>query len=103
MATSLSIDCGAIIEGWHGDARGDVSDRAEVDDESMRLMEVTRRSAGGGPPSSMVVEGAPPRRRGAPAVEGPIAEQAGVLGRPVVSTSATASAPPMHEDPNVPN
>ena len=39
----LSIDCGAIIEGWHGDAAVTVP-IGEVDDESTRLMEVTRRS-----------------------------------------------------------
>src|SRR3954452_2956933 len=39
----LSIDCGAIIEGWHADAAITVP-VGEVDDESARLIEVTRRS-----------------------------------------------------------
>lgn len=37
----LSIDCGAIIEGWHGDAAITVP-IGEVDEESRRLMEVTK-------------------------------------------------------------
>jgi methionyl aminopeptidase len=37
----LSIDCGAIIEGWHADAAITVP-IAEIDDESKRLLEVTR-------------------------------------------------------------
>ena len=39
----LSIDCGAIIEGWHADAAVTVPIGA-IDDESKRLIEVTRRS-----------------------------------------------------------
>jgi methionyl aminopeptidase len=39
----LSIDCGAIIEGWHGDAAITVP-VGDVDDESKRLLEVTRAS-----------------------------------------------------------
>jgi len=37
----LSIDCGAIIEGWHADAAITVP-IGEIDDESKRLLEVTR-------------------------------------------------------------
>ena len=37
----LSIDCGAIVEGWHADAAVTVPIGA-VDDESKRLMAVTR-------------------------------------------------------------
>ncbi|MEX2256449.1 MAG: type I methionyl aminopeptidase [Acidimicrobiia bacterium] len=37
----LSIDCGAIIEGWHADAAVTVP-VGEIDDESKRLVEVTR-------------------------------------------------------------
>jgi methionyl aminopeptidase len=37
----LSIDCGAIIEGWHGDAAITVP-IGEVDDESQKLIDVTR-------------------------------------------------------------
>jgi len=39
----LSLDCGAIIEGWHADAAVTVP-VGEIDDESRRLIEVTRRS-----------------------------------------------------------
>ena len=37
----LSIDCGAIIEGWHGDAAITVP-IGEIDDESKRLIDVTK-------------------------------------------------------------
>ncbi len=39
----LSIDCGAIIEGWHADAAVTVP-IGEIDDDSKRLIEVTRAS-----------------------------------------------------------
>src|SRR4029079_19639711 len=39
----LSIDCGAIIEGWHADAAVTVP-IGDVDDESKRLIQVTRGS-----------------------------------------------------------
>ena len=39
----LSLDCGAIIQGWHADAAITVP-IGEVDDESQQLMDVTRRS-----------------------------------------------------------
>ena len=42
----LSIDCGAIIEGWHADAAVTVP-VGEIDDESQRLIEVTRALARG--------------------------------------------------------
>jgi len=38
----LSIDCGAIIEGWHGDAAITVP-IGDIDDESKLLIDVTRR------------------------------------------------------------
>src|SRR5580692_5075752 len=37
----VSIDCGAIIEGWHADAAVTVA-VGEIDPESQRLMDVTR-------------------------------------------------------------
>ena len=37
----LSIDCGAIIEGWHADAAITVP-VGDIDDESKRLLDVTR-------------------------------------------------------------
>jgi methionyl aminopeptidase len=39
----FSIDCGAIIEGWHGDAAITIP-IGTVDDESQRLIDVTRAS-----------------------------------------------------------
>jgi methionyl aminopeptidase len=39
----VSIDCGAIVEGWHADAAVTVP-VGDVDGESRRLVEVTRRS-----------------------------------------------------------
>ena len=39
----LSVDAGAIIEGWHADA-AITFPIGDVDDESVRLMDVTRRS-----------------------------------------------------------
>src|SRR5262245_51911313 len=39
----LSIDCGAIIEGWHADAAVTVP-IGSIDDESQRLIDVTRAS-----------------------------------------------------------
>src|SRR5437868_6871790 len=39
----LSLDCGAIIEGYHGDAAVTIP-VGEVDTEARRLMDVTRRS-----------------------------------------------------------
>ena len=92
----LSIDCGAIIEGWHADAAVTVP-IGEVDDESTHLMEVTRRSLEAA--IDQVVEG---RRLGdvGAAVEG-IAERAGfsVVREYVGHGIGTA----MHEDPQVPN
>ena len=92
----LSIDCGAIIEGWHADAAVTVP-VGEIDDESTRLIEVTRRSLEAA--TDQVVEGHRLGDVGA-AVEG-IAEQAGfsVVREYVGHGIGTA----MHEDPQVPN
>ena len=84
----LSIDCGAIIEGWHADAAVTVP-VGEIDDESKRLIEVTRAVARGGDRRQVVagnrlgdigaaVGGGGRRRPGSPWC---------------ASTSATASAP----------
>jgi methionyl aminopeptidase len=92
----LSIDCGAIIEGWHADAAVTVP-VGEIDDESKRLIEVTRASLEAA--IAQVVEG---RRLGdiGAAVEG-IAEAAGfsIVREYVGHGIGTA----MHEDPQVPN
>jgi methionyl aminopeptidase len=92
----LSIDCGAIIEGWHADAAVTVP-VGEVDAESTRLMEITRRSLEAA--IEEVVEGHRLGDVGA-AVEG-IAEGAGfsVVRDYVGHGIGTA----MHEDPSVPN
>jgi methionyl aminopeptidase len=92
----LSIDCGAIIEGWHADAAVTVP-VGEIDDESKRLIEVTRRSLEAA--IEQVVEGHRLGDVGA-AVEG-IAEAAGftVVREYVGHGIGTA----MHEDPQVPN
>jgi methionyl aminopeptidase len=92
----LSIDCGAIIEGWHADAAVTVP-VGEIDDESKRLIEVTRRSLEAA--IDQLVEGKRLGDVGA-AVEG-IAESAGfaVVREYVGHGIGTA----MHEDPQVPN
>jgi methionyl aminopeptidase len=92
----LSIDCGAIIEGWHADAAITVP-VGEIDDESKRLIEVTRRSLEAA--IEQVIEGHRLGDVGA-AVEG-IAEAAGftVVREYVGHGIGTA----MHEDPQVPN
>jgi methionyl aminopeptidase len=92
----LSIDCGAIIEGWHADAAITVP-IGEIDAESQRLIDVTRDSLWAA--IVQVVEG---RRLGdiGAAVEG-IAEAAGftVVREYVGHGIGTA----MHEEPQVPN
>ena len=53
----ISIDCGAIVEGWHGDAAF-TAGVGEIDPEAQRLIDVTeaslvgrhRRDAAGRPP-----------------------------------------------------
>jgi methionyl aminopeptidase len=92
----LSIDCGAIIEGWHADAALTVP-IGPIDAESQRLIDVTRASLWAA--IDEVVEG---RRLGdiGAAVEG-LAEAAGftVVREYVGHGIGTA----MHEEPQVPN
>ena len=92
----LSIDCGAIIEGWHADAAVTIP-VGDVDEESKHLIEITRRSLEAA--IDQVVEGHRHGDVGA-AVEG-IAERAGfsVVREYVGHGIGTA----MHEDPQVPN
>jgi methionyl aminopeptidase len=92
----LSIDCGAIIEGWHADAALTVP-VGEVDDESTRLIRVTRESLEAA--IEQVVAGRQLGDVGA-AVEGK-AEAAGfsVVREYVGHGIGTA----MHEDPQIPN
>jgi len=92
----FSIDCGAIIEGWHGDAAVTIP-IGEVDAESKRLIAVTRASLEAA--IEQVVEGHRLGDIGA-AVEG-LAEAAGftVVREYVGHGIGTA----MHEEPQVPN
>jgi methionyl aminopeptidase len=92
----LSIDCGAIIQGWHADAAVTVP-IGEIDEESQRLIDVTRQSLDAA--IAQVVEGSRLGDIGA-AVEG-IAEAAGftVVREYVGHGIGTA----MHEEPQVPN
>jgi methionyl aminopeptidase len=92
----LSIDCGAIIEGWHADAAVTVP-IGDIDDESQVLIDVTRRSLELA--IEQVVEGNRLGDIGA-AVEG-IAEQNGftVVREYVGHGIGTA----MHEEPQIPN
>ncbi|MGI8796606.1 MAG: type I methionyl aminopeptidase [Acidimicrobiia bacterium] len=92
----LSIDCGAIIEGWHADAAVTVP-VGEIDEESKRLLEVTRASLEAA--IEQVVEGNRLGDIGA-AVEG-VAEGAGfsVVREYVGHGIGTA----MHEEPQIPN
>lgn len=92
----LSVDCGAIIEGWHADAAVTVP-VGEIDDESRRLLEVTRASLEAA--IRQVVDGNRLGDIGA-AVEG-VAEGAGfsVVREYVGHGIGTA----MHEEPQIPN
>ena len=92
----LSIDCGAIIEGWHGDAAITIP-IGDIDDESKQLLEVTRASL-----EAAIEEVVADHRLGdvGAAVEG-VAEAAGfsVVREYVGHGIGTA----MHEEPQVPN
>jgi methionyl aminopeptidase len=92
----VSIDCGAIVEGWHGDAAITIP-VGTVDEASLRLLEVGRAALDAG--IAMV---APGNRLGdiGAAVEG-VARAAGysVVREYVGHGIGTA----MHEDPEVPN
>ena len=92
----VSIDCGAIIEGWHADAAITIP-VGSVDDESMRLIDTTRASL-----EAAIEQAAPGNRLGdlGAAVEG-VASAAGyeVVREYVGHGIGTA----MHEEPQVPN
>jgi methionyl aminopeptidase len=92
----LSIDCGAIIEGWHADAAITIP-IGDVDDESKRLIEVTRASLEAA--IDHVVEGERLGDVGAAVEE--VATGAGfsVVREYVGHGIGTA----MHEEPQVPN
>jgi methionyl aminopeptidase len=92
----VSIDCGAIVEGWHGDAAITIP-VGDVSDESRRLLDTTKASL-----DAAIVAAAPGNRLGdiGAAVEG-VARAAGysVVKEYVGHGIGTA----MHEDPDVPN
>ena len=92
----VSIDCGAIIEGWHGDAAITIPVGA-IDAESRRLLDTTKAALDAG-----IAAARPGNRLGdiGAAVEG-VALAAGysVVKEYVGHGIGTA----MHEDPEVPN
>ena len=92
----LSIDCGAIIEGWHADAAVTVP-IGDIDDESMRLIDVTRASLEAA--IEQVVEGHRLGDLGA-AVEGRAEEAGFTVVREYVGHGIGTA---MHEEPQIPN
>lgn len=92
----ISIDCGAVVDGWHGDAAF-TAGVGEISDEARRLLEVTEASLHAG--IDQMIEG---NRIGdiGHAVQ-QVAEAAGfsVVREYVGHAIGTA----MHEDPQVPN
>jgi methionyl aminopeptidase len=92
----VSIDCGAIIEGWHADAAVTVP-VGEIDDESKRLIDVTRRAL----QASIDATVAGNRLGDVGAVSEDVVREAGfaVVREYVGHGIGTA----MHEDPQVPN
>ena len=92
----LSIDCGAIIEGWHADAAITVP-IGEVDDESKRLIEVTRASLEAA--IDQVVEGHRLGDVGA-AVENVATDAGFTVVREYVGHGIGTA---LHEEPQVPN
>lgn len=92
----LSIDCGAIIEGWHADAAVTVP-IGEVDGESKRLIEVTRASLEAA--IDQIVEGHRLGDVGA-AVEDVATDAGFTVVREYVGHGIGTA---MHEEPQVPN
>jgi methionyl aminopeptidase len=92
----LSIDCGAIIEGWHADAALTVP-IGEIDDESRRLLDVTKACL-----DDAIAEIVAGKRLGdiGHAVESrALAAGFGVVREYVGHGIGTA----MHEEPQIPN
>jgi methionyl aminopeptidase len=92
----VSIDCGAIIEGWHADAAVTVP-VGEVDDESKQLIDVTRRAL----QASLDATVAGNRLGDVGAVSEAVVTRSGfsIVREYVGHGIGTA----MHEDPQVPN
>ena len=94
----VSIDCGAIVDGWHGDAAITVA-VGEVPAEVTELMRVTEEA---------MWRGIAAARLGGRVTDISHAVESHVRAATAAtassrSTSATASAPQMHQPPNVPN
>jgi methionyl aminopeptidase len=92
----VSIDCGAIVEGWHGDAAF-TAGVGEIDPEAARLIEVTDASLAAG--ISAMQPGGRLSDIGA-AVQG-VAEAAGFSVVREYTGHGIGMA--MHEEPDVPN
>jgi methionyl aminopeptidase len=92
----VSIDCGAIIEGWHADAAITVP-VGEIDDESRRLLDVTRTSLDAA--INATVEGNRLGDIGAAVEEVVTGDGFSVVREYVGHGIGTA----MHEEPEVPN
>jgi methionyl aminopeptidase len=92
----LSIDAGAIIEGWHADAAVTIP-VGEVDPEAQRLIDVTRRSL-----DEAIVQAAPGKHLGdiGAAVEAVATEAGFTVVREYVGHGIGTA---MHEEPPVPN
>ncbi len=92
----VSIDCGAIVEGWHGDAAF-TAGVGEIDPEDARLIEVTEASLAAG--IAAMVPGGRLSDIGA-AVQG-VAEAAGFSVVREYTGHGIGMA--MHEQPDIPN
>jgi methionyl aminopeptidase len=92
----VSIDCGAIIEGWHADAAITVP-VGEVDDASKQLMAVTRASLEAA--IAVTIDGNRIGDIGA-AVEGVVKPAGFAVVREYVGHGIGTA---MHEEPDVPN
>ena len=92
----VSIDCGAIIEGWHADAAITVP-VGSIDDESQRLIDVTKASLDAA--IAAVVAGNRLGDVGA-AVEGLAKAEGFTVVREYVGHGIGTA---MHEEPDVPN
>ncbi|MDZ4826337.1 MAG: type I methionyl aminopeptidase [Actinomycetota bacterium] len=92
----VSIDCGAIVNGWHADAAITVPVGA-IDEESQRLIDVTRTSL-----EAAIEQCRPDRRLGdvGAAVER-VVKASGFSGVREYVGHGIGTA--MHEDPDVPN
>ena len=92
----VSIDCGAIVEGWHADAAITIP-VGSVDDASMRLIDATRASLEAG-----IEQAAPGNRLGdiGAAVERVAAAAGYEVVREYVGHGIGTA---MHEEPDIPN